>query len=59
MEGARVAAIALPEQIPCRLTPIMGRKRNSPDQIQVKINLTIHPKIHKWAEAFKRRHSIS
>ncbi len=59
MEGARVAAIALPEQIPYRLAPIIGRKRNSPDQIRVKINHTIHPEIHEWAEALKRRHSIS
>jgi hypothetical protein len=36
-----------------------GRKPKSPDQIRVKINLTIHPEIREWAETLKRRRSIS
>jgi hypothetical protein len=37
----------------------MGRKRKSPDQIRVKLNLTIHPEIRERAETLMRRRSIS
>jgi hypothetical protein len=36
-----------------------GRKPKSPDQLRVKISLTIHPEILEWAEILKRRRSIS
>jgi hypothetical protein len=36
-----------------------GRKPKSPDQIRGKLNLTIHPEIREWAEALKRRRSVS
>jgi hypothetical protein len=37
----------------------MGRKPKSPDQIRGKLNLTIRPEIREWADALKRRRSIS
>jgi hypothetical protein len=36
-----------------------GRKPKSPDQLRVKMNLTIHPEIREWAEVLKRRRSVS
>jgi hypothetical protein len=36
-----------------------GRKPKSPDQLRVKLNLTIHPEVREWTDVLKRRRSIS